>query len=102
MQELFDEGPNGIRNEDVFDLIASVGKSANGRYMAWFYIREYWNYFSYRFGKNRKLSKVVRTICETFDNKFLLSEVKFKLNDFFLNLNINFDFIDLIVLSNHL
>jgi hypothetical protein len=36
-----------IRRQDIFNLIKHVGDNPNGRYVAWYFIREYYNYFEF-------------------------------------------------------
>ena len=36
-----------IRRQDIFNLIKHVGDNPNGRYVAWYFIREYYDYLEF-------------------------------------------------------
>ncbi|CAF0936439.1 unnamed protein product [Brachionus calyciflorus] len=77
LSELLTNDLGGIKDDDIYKIILSVAKNPNGRYFAWYYVREYWNYFSIRFGQTRPISQIVRKLAESFDNVVLLEELEF-------------------------
>lgn len=92
-----------ITPQDFFSIINAVSRNPSGRHMAWWFIRNRWydiqdtlvelvifrlllllleiklfkNLFISRIGyQSRGLASTVKTVCETFENTFLLDQVK--------------------------
>ena len=47
LKNLLDSRVIEVRRADIFNLIKHVGDNPNGRYIAWYFIREYYNYFEF-------------------------------------------------------
>ena len=47
LKNLLDSSVVEIRRQDIFNLIKHVGDNPNGRYFAWYFIREYYNFFEF-------------------------------------------------------
>jgi hypothetical protein len=60
-----------IKKEDLWNVIRFVGENPNGRYFAWYFIREYFPIF----GASKDTYDAIFRICQTFDNVYLFDEV---------------------------
>ena len=60
-----------IKREDLWNVISFVGENPNGRYFAWYFIREYF----LELGASNEAYDALFSICQTFDNSFLFEEV---------------------------
>jgi hypothetical protein len=67
-----------IKREDLWNVIKFVGENPNGRYFAWYFIREYF----LELDASKEAYDALFSICQTFDNAYLFEEVR---RCFFLN-----------------
>lgn len=96
-----------IKIDDYSRVLTAVGKNPNGRYFSWYFIREYWYYLVFETSDPRGISEVVRKVTDSFDNVFLLEEVKNAI--YKMKQNFNFCFIlrfscssQILMISNNL
>lgn len=64
-----------IGAQDFFDILSWIGRNPTGRHQVWAFVREYWDAITAKFGNGKAFARAVKSICESFDNKFLLDEV---------------------------
>ncbi|CAF0707260.1 unnamed protein product [Brachionus calyciflorus] len=74
LMELLRDG-TVIKIDDYFRVLKAVGDNPNGRYFAWYFVREYWYYLVFETNNGRGVSEVVNQITNSFDNVFLLEEI---------------------------
>ena len=65
-----------VRPQDFFTILTYMGRSPNGRYYAWYFIRHYWYDLVKSFGlTNRSFANALKGICESFSSELLIEEV---------------------------
>ena len=47
LNDVLDNRLGVVRRQDILNLIKHVGDNPNGRYFAWYFIREYYEYFEF-------------------------------------------------------
>lgn len=64
-----------VKIDDYTRVLNAVGKNPNGRYFAWYFVREYWYYLAFETSNPRAITESIIQITNSFDNLFLLEEV---------------------------
>ena len=79
LKNLLDSEVAEIRRSDIFNLIRHVGDNPNGRYIAWYFIREYYQYFEFEYDNDEsirlEIALVLKSITDSFENILLVEEV---------------------------
>jgi len=78
-----------VKSQDVLNIISLIGRNPNGRHQAWAWVRDNWGMLVAIYGNGRGVNRVIKNICESFDNVFLAEEVNFafKIICYFINLH---------------
>ena len=80
LTNLLDSRVAEIRRSDIFNLIKHVGDNPNGRYIAWYFIREYYDYLEFEYDNDEsirlEIALVIKSITDSFDNLLLVEEVR--------------------------
>jgi hypothetical protein len=64
-----------VKSQDVLNIITLIGRNPNGRHQAWAWVRDNWGMLVSIYGNGRGVNRVIKSICESFDNVFLAEEV---------------------------